>query len=90
MNLKIFESCKSYALLVSCHNFFNLAINRHWKEFAELRRRKEIEYIENTKNIGDLVTKVKLRSEIFQPYLLLNSVKRISSHWLFNHNHITL
>ena len=68
-SIKIFESCKSYALLVSCYNFFNLAINRHWKEFAELRRRKEIEYIENTKNIGDLVTKVKLRSEIFQPYL---------------------
>ena len=60
----LFESCKNCALLISCYDISNLAINRHWKEFAELRRRKEVEYIENTKNIGDLVKKVNQRSEI--------------------------
>ena len=38
---------------------FILAINRHWKEFAGFRRRKEVDFIENTKNIDGLVTKVR-------------------------------
>ena len=35
-----------------------IAINRHWKELEELRRTKEIEYVEHTKNTDDFVTKV--------------------------------
>ena len=35
-----------------------IAINRHWKELEELRRTKEIEYVEHTKNTDEFVTKV--------------------------------
>ena len=39
------------------------AINRHWRELEELRDRKEVEFVQNAKNVGSLVKRVRLMIE---------------------------